>query len=105
MLGITGAIYRLFWFIFATFFCAIPTINALIKAVYGQHKEHYISAGVGAVMAAGAHFMFFRSLKRVRQYKQRHNIDSEDTEFVKQEEVSYSEPSNQKNFDPKGGAF
>ena len=109
MLGFLGFAYRAGLLIYGTFFCAIPAIVPLRKMIFEQDYKQIIPFLVGAGLASIAYFMFFRSLKRAKQFKQRHEIANEDSSFVEQEDsdddVSYSQPSNQKNFDPKGGAF
>ncbi|NGY88811.1 hypothetical protein F6Y05_38165 [Bacillus megaterium] len=100
MTGFLGFVYRFILFIFATF-NGIVTLGHLHKATIGGSKEHFIPFAVGALFSIVFYYMFYRSRKRVKQFKQRHNIASEGTAPVKEDvddDVSYSRTQQSKEF-------
>jgi hypothetical protein len=109
VLNMLGFLYRAGLLIFGTFFCALPAYYPLKKVVYDHEWIQLVPFFVGVIMAFGAYFAYFRSRKRLKEYKQRHNIANEGSSFVEQEDsdddVNYSQPSKQEGFKPEGGAF
>lgn len=108
MTGFLGFVYRFVLFVLATY-NAIVTIGFLDKATNEKHSDSLVPFAVGAILSIFFYFMLLRSRKRAKQFKQKHNIANEDRASVEQEDsdddVSYSQPESQRNFDPKNGTY
>ncbi|MGF9891050.1 hypothetical protein ABEX78_20550 [Priestia megaterium] len=104
-----GTLYRAGLLIFGTVYCGLFTFEPLKRVVYDHDWDQIWPSLYGVVATTISYFMYFRSRKRLKEYKQRHKIANEDSSFVEQkdsdDDVNYSQPSKQTGFKPEGGGF